>query len=277
MQVGILIGLQQDIYERIGRMARLGFDNGQLSAWDMSLYNAQTARQVRDACADFGFAVTALWCGWSGPTVFRYPDMYATIGLMPTAWRGLRTRELLDGAAFARAIGVQDIVTHLGYLPDNPFDADRMGVVQSVRYICREIGQYGQRFLFETGEELPVTLVQVMQEAGEKNLGVNFDPANLLINGRANPLDALDLLGPYIGGVHAKDGVYPQGVNPKGREVKIGEGAANFPLLIEKLVRLGYDGAITIERETPEGEQRDQEILEEKASLEEMIRKVETE
>ncbi len=273
MEVGILIHMTTDVYEDIAKMGRLGFTNGQLAIWDMSIYEEDKVKEIQRACADYHFTITAVWCGWTGPVVWTYPQMYSTLGLVPRAWRAQRVDEILRGAEFARKLGVEHIVTHLGFLPDDPYHPDHIGVVDAVRYICKQIEPYGQRFLFETGEELPISLVQLMREVGADNMGVNFDPANLMINGRYNPQDALDMLGPYIYGCHGKDGVFPEGMNPKGKEVLIGEGKANFPLIIEKLIKLGYNGTITIEREIPYGEQRDREIVKEKAYLEEIIRK----
>lgn len=81
------------------------------------------------------------------------------------------------------------------------------------------------------------------------NLGVNLDPANLLMYGKANPIDALDILGPYVRGVHAKDGEYPTDPGKLGVEKPLGEGRVNFPVLIPKLKSFGFSGALTIERE----------------------------
>lgn len=271
MEVGILIHMSSDVYEDIAKMARLGFTNGQLAIWDMSLYCKEKCTEIKRAMDDFGFTVTAVWCGWSGPVEWSFPNMYSTLGLVPAAWRAQRVCEILQGAKFAHALGVKHIITHLGYLPDNPKDPNRIGVVDAVRYICQQIAPYGQRFLFETGEELPTTIIQLMQEVGLDNMGINYDPANLLINARANPSDALDLLLPFVHGVHGKDGIYPTGLSPKGKEVMVGQGMANFPVLIKKLMDGGYSGNITIEREIPYGPQRDAEIVEEKRYLEAVI------
>ena len=78
---------------------------------------------------------------------------------------------------------------------------------------------------------------------------MNLDPANLLMYGKANPIDALDILGPYVKGVHAKDGEYPTDPRQLGVEKPLGEGRVNFPALIAKLKTFGYSGALTIERE----------------------------
>lgn len=274
MQVGLLMHLNKDAYGCIAHAAKLGFTNGQLAVWDMDLYCEDSVEQVKRACRDFDFTVTAVWCGWSGPVEWGYPNMYASIGLVPPAWRSQRTKDLLDGAAFARAIGVKDIITHMGFLPDDPFNADHIGVVQAIRYICRQIEPYGQRFLFETGEELPGSLLLFFKEVGMENVGVNFDPANMLINGRANPLDAMDRLAPYVYGIHGKDGVYPQGFDSKGKEVQIGQGGVDFQKLLQRLLDAGYTGNVTIEREIPEGQERDLQLIEEKAYLEAVIQRL---
>lgn len=271
MKIGILIKLEKDVYNCIAHAAELGFKRAQLSVWDMSLYTKENAELIKKACSDFDFEITAVWCGWSGPVDWGYPNMYATIGIVPAAWRSQRVKELLDGAEFARELGVKDIITHVGFLPDNPFQEERIGVAQAVRYICKTIEKYNQRFLFETGEELPYTLIQLIKEIGAENIGVNFDPANLIINGRANPIDALEVLGTYVCGVHGKDGIRAKGDSPKGAEVMVGQGIVNFPAFIAKLAEIGYEGDITIEREIPNGEERDRQICEEKEYLEKLI------
>ncbi|MEM2539099.1 MAG: TIM barrel protein [Candidatus Bathyarchaeia archaeon] len=83
-------------------------------------------------------------------------------------------------------------------------------------------------------------------------------------------MDALDILGRYIRGVHAKDGEYPTNGRELGREKPLGEGRVNFPLLISKLKALGYSGAITIKREIGEPQQIE-DILRAKRILEELI------
>ena len=272
MRVGILLPLRANIYDRVAWAAKLGFHSGQLCAWHLELYTEEIAEQLKKACRDFDFEITAVWCGWTGPVTFQHPYRYATVGLAPASMRDQRTRELLQGAAFARSIGVKDIITHLGFISDNPFAEDHIGVAMAVREICQKIAPYGQRFLFETGEIIPSTLLSLIQIADVENVGVNFDPANFLINGRANPTDAMERLAFLTYGFHAKDAAYATGFEPKGKELQIGKGQVNFPAVLQKLKNAGFDGDISIEREIPEGPERDREILEEKAYLEEIIR-----
>ncbi len=273
--VQIFANSSKDIYEQIKFAKSLGFDNTQLLVWDMSLYTDEFAERINRACRDFDFKITGLWCGWFRSGTFAYPEMYETIGFVPVAYRDQRTRDFLLGAEFARKIGVRDVITHMGFLPDDPNHEDRLGAMVAIKHICKTIASYGQRFLFETGEELPNSLVQFIKQIGEKNIGINLDPANMLINGRGNPYDTLCMFAPYVFGFHAKDGLYPRGGEPKGKEVLVGTGEVNFPKIVDKLVEIGYDGYLSIEREIKEGAQRDAEIVKTRKYLERLIKRAE--
>ncbi len=272
MKIGLLVQLKDNVYECIAKAAQQGFDNGQLAVWDMSLYNDRTVSEVQRACRDFSFTPTAVWCGWSGPIDWSYPNMYRTLGLVPGEFREKRVGELLQGAAFARALGVTDMITHIGYLPDNPFHPDRAAVAEALRHICTELKKHGQYFLFETGEELPLSLVHLMNDVGLPNMGVNFDPANLIMNGRgSSPSAALEFLMPYVRGFHAKDAKKLVAPACKKQEMPVGRGDVDFPTLIAMLKDGGYHGSITIERENYGDPAREQEIREAREYLSRLI------
>jgi sugar phosphate isomerase/epimerase len=119
----------------------------------------------------------------------------------------------------------------------------------------------GQKFLFETGQETPVTLLRLIEDLGGTDIGVNLDTANLILYGKANPVDALEVLGKYVYDIHAKDGLYPTDGRHLGKEMPLGQGKVDFPRFITRLKELGYDGPITIEREIG-GEQQRRDIQE---------------
>jgi sugar phosphate isomerase/epimerase len=102
------------------------------------------------------------------------------------------------------------------------------------------------------------------------NLGINLDTANLLLYGKANPLDALDVFGPWVRNLHAKDGFYPTNSRKLGREVAIGEGKVDFPRIIAALHGLGFSGQIVIEREI-KGEQQAKDITKAVAYLRRLV------
>ena len=112
--------------------------------------------------------------------------------------------------------------------------------------------------------------MRMIQDIGSDYLGINLDPANLLLYGKANPVDAVDIFGKKIRGVHGKDGLYPTCPGELGRETKIGDGRVDYPVFLKKLFQLGYQGDITIEREIS-GEEQIRDILFAKQYLSDLI------
>ena len=114
---------------------------------------------------------------------------------------------------------------------------------------------------------------RVLKDVDQPNLGVGLDTANLILYGKANPSDALDILGPHVKSIHAKDGKWPTDPMKLGEEVLIGSGVVDFTQVFTKLHKLGYTGAVTIERETS-GPQQIEDVKQEKIYLERVISKV---
>ena len=104
-------------------------------------------------------------------------------------------------------------------------------------------------------------------------LGVGLDTANVILYGKANPVDAVEIIGPYVRSVHAKDGKWPTDPSKLGEEVLIGKGYVDFQRVFARLHQLGYQGAITIERETS-GPQQVEDVKNEKVYLEKIIANV---
>jgi len=159
------------------------------------------------------------------------------------------------------------VTTHVGFIPENPRDPMYVSLVEVLKQVAKFCGENDQSFWFETGQETPVTLLRTIEDVGAENLGINFDPANLLMYGKANPIDALDIIGKHVRGAHAKDGEYPTDGRELGKEKPLGEGRVNFRLLVARLKSLNYRGALTIERETS-GPQQMEDIKRAKAMLE---------
>ena len=274
MKVGVLINITENYRETIINAKKNGFDFGQLVMWDPDFYTDENARDLKALLEEVDFKAISFWCGWSGVAQWGYPAMYQSLGLVPDWLRDRRLNDLKKGAEFAHKLGIDLITTHAGYLPDDPNHPTHVAIVSALKELCLELDKRGQKFSFETGEELPLTLSLMIKEIGLDNVGVNFDPANLYINGRGNPNDAMDLLGCRVFGMHAKDAIPPTFGNPKGKEMQIGHGKVDFKELLIKLKEFGYDGDIVIEREIPYDEERDRQIRESKVYLEKIIDEV---
>lgn len=261
--IGVMIRLEKDsdVENEIRKAKDMELDSCQICIWDTSLFrNAEYAARVKAAIANTGFRVSGLWAGWSGPCEWNFTSGPSTIGLVPPAYRYARLNELKAASDFAGLVGIDRVITHVGFLPENPDDVDFVGTVSALRWLCKAMKAKNQYFLFETGQETPVTMLRTIQAIGTDNLGINFDTANLLLYGKANSLDALDVFGKYVMDTHIKDGFYPTDGMSLGKQVPVGEGKANVAAVVRKLDEIGYHGTMTIEREIT-GEQQIHDIV----------------
>lgn len=270
MRLGVFVSLSKEIADEFKKLKENGFSTCQLGCWYPEQMTSEYADLVNNAAKEYGIEITAFWCGWSGPGIWDFYEGPLTLGLVPTAYRFKRVEELKLGSDFAKMIHVTDVVTHVGFMPENPASQEYSEVIAAIKVVAQYCKDNGQWFLFETGQETPVTLRRAIEDVGTDNLGINLDPANLILYGKANPIDALSVFGKYVRGIHGKDGCYPTDGKHLGKEKPIGEGMVNYPAFIEKLREVGYNGAITIEREIT-GEQQTKDILKAKKLLEELL------
>ncbi len=233
----------------------LGAECCQLGFWDMSLYTDKESEIINSVISKTGFEISALWAGWSGTPVWDFKEGPTTIGLVPKKYRAMRAKEILAGSEFAAKIGVKQVITHVGFLPADPTDEKYIGTVDTLREIISAMRERGQDFLFEAGQETPITLLRAITDIGLDNVGINLDMANIILYGMGNTLDAVKVFGKYVKNTHIKDGEFPANPWELGREVKAGCGSANIPEVIRALGELDYCGPYTVEREISGEEQ----------------------
>ncbi len=267
MRLGVITGISPDPDAAIRRVHDLGFPTCQVSVRQT---DDATAAALRKALDQYGVEATSAVFGGPGPEIYNFYQGPLTIGLVPRQTRRARIARVKEVSDFARKAGIPAVQGHCGFIPENPNDPLYAEAVEAIRTAAQHANENGQQFRCETGQETPITLLRAIRDVGLDNMGVNFDAANLILYGKANPVDAVETLGSYIQGVHAKDGLYP--VDPKklGAEVAIGQGKVDFPVLVAKLKKIGYRNPLTIEREI-RGERQTADILAAKAFLEKLI------
>lgn len=270
MYVGVIVRLSENIEEEIKKVYDLGMRSCQLNCWDMSMYTKELAERTAAACEKYGVKISAVWAGYSGPKVWDLVSGPLTLGLLPEAYRSQRVEDLKRGSDFAELLGIDKVITHVGFIPENPNEVSYNGMVVALREVANYMKKKGQKFLFETGQETPVTMLRCFEDIGTDNLGVNLDPANLILYGKGNPVDSLYVFGKYVMDVHGKDGTYPTNGRELGVETPLGQGHVDYPKLIAGLKKLGYTGPITIEREIS-GEKQIEDIKMAKETLEKLI------
>ena len=249
MKLGVMAPLEHGPEKELKLVSEFGLPTCQSVCWSPEVFTPEMANRLVTAAKVNNVEITTLWVGTPGPHIWDFIKGPVSIGLVPEEFREMRLDVLKKGAEFAALVGVPSITTHVGFIPENMTNPLLPGVIDSLREIVEYCQELELEFWFETGQETPVVLLRVIEELGYGNLGINLDPANLLMYGKANPIDALDIFGQYVKGVHAKDGEYPTNGKQLGVEKPLGEGRVNFPLLINKLNQLNYSGALTIERE----------------------------
>lgn len=248
MEIGVINSLKNG-GRCFDHVSQFGLHVCQLCSWDPSLATPEVAATAKAEAARAGVRVCAMWGGVPGPARWNFTEGPVTLGLVPPEHRRMRIDALKRWIDFSVWIGAPAVITHCGFIPENMTDPNYAPVVAAIR----EVAEYGKSkgigFWFETGQETPVVLLRVIEEVGTGNLGINLDPANLILYGKGNPIDALDVIGPYVRNIHVKDGFYPTNGQNLGREVPVGQGRVRFPEFMRRLKEIGFTGELIIERE----------------------------
>ncbi len=224
---------------------------------------------IKKTMQEKGVRITALLCHFEGESYEDIGAIKRTVGLLNQATREKRVRKILSSSEVARNLGVKVLQAHIGFIPEDRSDLDYKGLVKAVQRIADYCKKNGQSFALETGQEKARTLAMFIEDVNRSTLGVNFDPANMLLYDAEDPIGALDILGKYIIGVHCKDGKRPAKRGELGKEYPLGEGDVDIRRFIDKLKEIGYTGPLTIEREIA-GERQIKDILKAKKLLEKL-------
>lgn len=274
MPLGLLISPAEGTEETIRRVHELGIPTCFLSldAY-IGKFTPQLATEFKGLLAKYNVTCTTVEVVGPQPLVWDFMQGPSTIGLVPRATRAARIDALKQVSDFAKLLGVRQVQTHCGFIPENPTDPLYKETVVAIKEVAKHCGANGQRFLMETGQETPTTMSRAIRDVAEPNLGVGLDTANVILYGKANPVDAVAILGPHVHSIHAKDGRWPTNPDKLGEEVLIGTGIVDFHKVFEGLRKAGYTGAITIERET-HGPKQIEDVRKEKQYLERVLAQV---
>jgi len=271
MALGLMIQPATGAEAAIARVKELGLPTCFLSLDGyIGKFTPSLAAEIKGYLDKYGVTATSAEVVGPGRLVWDFLDGPATIGLVPPATRAARIDALKQTSDFAKLLGIGRVQTHCGFIPENPRDPLYGGVVEAIRTVTDYCAKNGQDFLMETGQETPTTMMRALQDVNRPNLGVGLDTANVILYGKANPVDAVDIIGPHVKSVHAKDGKWPTDPMKLGEEVLIGTGNVDFLKVFTKLHQLGYAGAITIEREIS-GPRQIEDVKQEKAYLERVL------
>ncbi len=271
MKIGIIVEMfRQPLEQGIVRAKELGAEGIQIYAvsnyLNMLKDSPERIAEIKRLCDENGLAVSAVCADLGG---------HGFADLAGNRERIEKTKKILDASA---VLGTKVLTTHIGVVPSDPQDPVYKGMVN----ILREIGSYaadrGFTLAIETGPETPELLLRFLQDIGVRGVGVNMDPANLVMVQNADPANAVRLLGKYIVHTHAKDGIqyrtcdakrvydafaeggFDQLIQETGElfaELPLGKGKVPWDRYLAALNDIGYEGFLTVERECGENPDRD--------------------
>ena len=260
LALGVMTQFHQAPQEALRAVRDLDIPTVQVS-YPAHLDNDAGITAIKEACAETGVEITTVFCGYAGESYADIPTVQRTVGLVPPGPRGERLDKTFRIAEFARKVGVSRVAAHIGFVPEDPADESYREIVGMIYGLCDELLGHGQTFALETGQETAAALrrfIQDVEAEGMTNLRVNFDPANMILYGKDKPIPALDVLMPWIDGVHCKDGRWPTQPGQLGEETPLGAGDVDLEAWLHRLIALDYRGPLTIEREiSGEAQRRD--------------------
>ena len=255
--IGVFASIDAGLGVKLEVAHELGIPTIHLHAPHKGSRTQEQADQFLAKLGDFGIAISVVFGGFEGESYADIPTVARTIGLVPPETRGERTQEMKEIADFAHVLGVDAVALHLGFLPEDSADPLYAEVVDVTRDVCDHCKKNGQRLHLETGQESPDALLRFIGDTERDNLFINFDPANMILYGLGEPIAALRRVGHLVRSVHCKDAKWAARPGEEwGAEVPLGEGDVGMENFLRTFAELGYDGPLTIERETPEDPER---------------------
>src|SRR3954449_2785860 len=238
----------QNIPELKGFLDRLEISVVQLACGDPHHAAWDEGDGMPAAAKAAGLKISGTMLGFPGEDYTTPQTIQKTGGFGDPATRAERLERLRWALDRTRALGLPDLMLHAGFIPE-PGQADRKPFLDTLARVSDLAKSKGVTVAFETGQETADLLRRTLDDLKCPNLKVNFDPANMLLYDKGDPLRAVEILGPDIRSVHVKDANRPKVPGTWGEEVPLGQGQVNIKEFLRTLRRVGYRGALCIERE----------------------------
>jgi sugar phosphate isomerase/epimerase len=240
-------------------MDRLGLSVVQIACGDPHHASWDEGDGMPAAAKKAGFQMSGTMLGFPGEDYTTPQSIQLSGGFGNPATRKERLERFQWGLERTRALGLSDMMLHAGFLPE-PGDPDRKPFLDTLGQVSQLAAAKGITIAFETGQETADLLRRTLDELKCPNLKVNFDPANMLLYDKGDPIRAVELLGPDIRSVHVKDAFRPKTPGTWGEEVPLGEGAVNIRKFVQALQNAGFKGPLCIEREVGDQQARFKDI-----------------
>lgn len=257
----------KDTSELIRMVRSTGLNKVQLALNDHRGSEGGAAIGVELAKA--GIEIVSGMFGTVGEDYSTLETIKRTGGVFPDEHWEANQQIARDVVEAARSLGLDLVSFHAGFLPEDQNDPHYEKLINRLRTLAKLFDDSGIALSFETGQEEGALLARFLDDLAAPNVGVNFDPANMILYNMGDPIEALRALVPSLQQVHIKDAIRTQEPGTWGEEVVVGTGEVNWTAFLEVLHRANYKGALVIEREA--GDNRLADIIAAKTYLESLL------
>ena len=260
MELGLVFWAEKDPETHLQQLKDFGLRVCQLGVPPSMTPDAAAASAWKAALQQHGIEATSAVVAYEGEDYANLAKVHETVGFTAPGYAAERIARTKAVSDFAAQVGLTGLSCHIGFIPDDASLPIYAELIAIARELCDACAANGQDFVLETGQESAPTLLRFLADVERSNIKVNFDPANIILYGSGDPLEALELLQDHVLSVHCKDGTSPKAAGELGQEVALGEGEVDFPGFLQLLKRMNYSGALTIEREEPDTAKRTADI-----------------
>lgn len=251
-QIGVFASVDAGLGVHLDVAKELGIPTVQVHSPHAATRNQAAAEKFLQQCQAAGITVTCVFGGFEGESYADIATTARTVGLVPESTRAARAKEMKEISDFTKLLGCDAVGMHIGFVPTDRNGASYRGLLEVTRDLLDHVAKNGQKLHLETGQETADHLLEFIHDVQRSNLFINFDPANMILYGTGNPIEALKKVGHLVRSVHCKDAKWAaEAVRGKewGSEVALGEGDVGMETYLRTLKEIGYQGPLTIERE----------------------------
>lgn len=237
--------LRSDLEGVVRGLEQLGIDHVNLALKPAFL---ETGDAYLAALREQPWTISAMTIGFFQEDYTSLESIRATGGIVPDEYWERNREMVLRSVAITAELGVPFLTLHAGFIEED--DAAKARQFRDrLAALADAAGECGIVLLLETGQETTRCLCDLLEELNHPALGVNLDPANMILYGKGNPVEAVHMLGRWIRHVHIKDAIAAKIAGTWGIEVPWGQGEVGSALFLDALKTIGYRGALAIERE----------------------------
>ena len=257
--IGVFASIDAGLGVHLDVAKELGVPTIQIHAPHAETRNPKSASEFLRKCSDAGITVTAVFGGFEGESYADIATSARTVGLVPEATRAARVKEMKEISDFTRLLNCNTVALHIGFVPQDANSASYRDLLVTTRDLLDHVAANGQTLNLETGQETADHLLHFIADVNRDNLFINFDPANMILYGTGEPIEALKKVGRFVRSIHCKDAKWAaENVRGTawGQEVALGDGEVGMETYLRTLLELGYKGPLTIEREIPQDRDR---------------------